>query len=113
MKYWHRLTRKWSKETTTGNLVLSRAYRAVFRGSPDREQQEMVLADLAAQCGFYQASPEDVNPTALAYREGKRAAFAEIFGHLSLGPDDMTALENAARREAVGRTDSELYAFND
>lgn len=110
MKYWHRLTRKYSKKTNEGNLVLSRAYRAVFRGHPDQSQQEMVLADLAAQCGFYQVSPEGTDSTMLAYREGKRAAFAEIFGHLSLSPDDMTALENAARRETIGYADNELYA---
>jgi len=110
MNYWHRLTRRWSIKTSEGQLVLSRAYRAVFRGSPDKQQQEIVLADLAAKCGFYLVSPEDTDKTVLAYREGKRAAFAEIYGHISLAPEDMTALENAARRETLGYTDNELYA---
>lgn len=101
MRFWERLTRKYTRQRRDGQYVLSRAYQEVFRGSPDRNQQQMVLADLAAATGFYRVSPASANSTELAYREGQRAAFAHIFGHLSLSPDDMGALENAARHEAL------------
>lgn len=110
MRFWARLTQKYRKDSNEGRVVLSRAYRAVFRGDPSKAQQDMVLSDLAASCGFYMISPEDTDPYVQKYREGKRAAFAEIFSHLSLGPEEMTALENAARRDAYGITDNELYA---
>jgi hypothetical protein len=106
MKYWHRLTHKFSRKQLEGQLALTRAYQAVFRGSPDRVQQEMVLADLAAHSGFYQVSPHDVSSSSLAYREGRRSLFGVITGHLSLSPDDVLAIENAARHEAIDNSNN-------
>jgi len=97
----HRLTRKHSRRTNEGKLRLLQAYRSVFQGQPSRQQQDMVLADLAAQSGFYKVSHESVSSSALTYREGKRALFAQIFSALSLSPNDMSQLENAARHEAI------------
>lgn len=106
MKFWGRLTRKYTRKTAEGQLVLTNAYQAVFRGNPSHEQQQMVLADLAAQSGFYQISSDDVSSSRLRYREGRRAVFAIIFGHLSLSPDDIHALENAARHEAIDNSNN-------
>lgn len=74
------------------------AYRSLF--ADGREDAEMVLADLAAFCGFYGvmsggASVEDLN-----HAEGRRAAFARIFHFLSLSGAQLAALEEAARLEA-------------
>jgi hypothetical protein len=82
-------------------VVLTEAYNAVFRGSPSKDQQMIVLADMLAKSGFAQVSPEDISPTALMYREGKREVFSNVFAYLSLSPSDRDALHNAARREAA------------
>lgn len=79
---------------------LTLAYRAVFQGSPSKEQQEIVLADLMAKSGWNQVS-SGVSSEELWRREGKRSLFGEVFSHLSLAPDDLFDLENAARKEAA------------
>ncbi len=106
MKFWEYLTRRHSqKSATEKQLILSGAYRAVFFGNADRPQQQMVLADLQARCGFTQIThPLYASDRDLWFREGKRAAYGEIFAHLSLGPDDIEALNHAARVEAAQLT---------
>lgn len=87
--------------STQAGLRLTQAYQAVFRGKPSEDDQHLVLADLSAKSGFYRVSREDVSSDALRQREGMRALYAHIFAYLSLNPDDVMALENAARREAA------------
>jgi hypothetical protein len=83
----------------TAELRRTEAYRAVFHGSPSREDQEIVLADLLAKSGFNAVSDETVSSDALRYREGRRSFYSEVFAYLSLSPSDVTALQNAARLE--------------
>lgn len=79
------------------------AYREVFRGKASEPQQQMVLADLAARCGWNQITvpSKRVSSDDLWFQEGMRAAFASIFAHLSLSPQDMMDFDNATRREAA------------
>lgn len=87
--------RSWAAQHT-----LSEAYNAVFLGNPSTNQQQMVLADLMARSGWNQVSSR-VSSEELWRREGMRSLFGVIFGHLSLAPDDLFDLENAARKEAA------------
>lgn len=80
---------------------LKQAYDQVFTGSPSKEDQELVLADLAFHSGFAMVSPPTVSDVELRHNEGKRALFARIRAFLNLSQSDDMALENAARREAV------------
>ncbi len=91
-------------------VELTKAYREVFTGRPDKAQQELVLADLMAKSGWNRVSPPTMSSEQLWHREGKRTFFAVIFGHLSLADEDVRALENAARLEVVADEHSD---FND
>lgn len=88
-------------------MRLTEAYKRLFQGSPSREDQEIVLADLKAKTGFVQVTPPSASNEELRYNEGRRSAFGEIFSHLSLNPSDLEALENAARREAALQANAE------
>lgn len=103
MNFWERTSRR--HPATRGldaELLLTRAYQAVFHGNPDRSQQQMVLADLANKCGWLKVTaPSGASDRELWFAEGKRAAYSTLFAHLSLSPDDVLALENAARHEAA------------
>jgi hypothetical protein len=61
----------------------------------------MVLADLAANCRWNQITQPQTAEQTIWFNEGKRAAFAVVFQHLSLTYEDIEALENAARHEAL------------
>jgi len=80
---------------------LGQAYRAVFSGSPSREDQEIVLADLAYHSGFAMVTPPDVSDAVLRHREGQRHLFSRIKQYLNLSPESVRELEIAAREEAV------------
>jgi hypothetical protein len=82
-------------------LRLTQAYQAVFQGSPMREDQELVLADLANACSWRRVCGPTVSNEELRFTEGARAAFSRVFAFLSLSPSDVKALEEAARREAA------------
>lgn len=102
MRFWHRLSRKHKRNSIEGQLVLGNAYRAVFYGNPDRQQQQMVLADLAARCGWGQTKlPQYASSRELWFSEGKRSAYGEIHAFLSLTHEDILALDNAVRHEAA------------
>lgn len=88
-------------QTLQRELRLTQAYQAVFRGSPSRDDQELVLADLAYLSGFSMVSPATVPDAELRFTEGKRFLFATLKARLNLAPNDMEAIENAARREAA------------
>ena len=82
-------------------LRLTQAYRNVFRGSPSPECQSIVLADLASHSRFYRVSSSSVHADTLRHQEGMRELYSHIFRHLSLAPDDLVSLENAARVEST------------
>lgn len=102
MTHWHSNSRKHSRKNLAAEMELTQAYRAVFKGHPDVLQQQAVLADLAAGCGWNKVTlPSVASDRELWFAEGMRAAFGLIFAHLSLSPEDVEALANAARREAA------------
>lgn len=103
MRVWQSLSRKFGIRTKTmhAQFELGEAYRRVFLSNPSRADQETVLADLAARMGWNQVTAPGVASEQLWFNEGKRAAFAGIFAHLSLSGDDVLALENAVRHEAA------------
>ncbi len=101
MRYWDRLTRRFKHGTVDGEYALSRAYRNLFSGNADQSERELVLADLAAKCGWNQVTAPETSEQRIWFNEGKRAAFALIFSHLSLSGDDLHAFENAIRHEAA------------
>ena len=80
---------------------LTEAYVNVFRGSPSRADQEIVLADLAALSGFSLVSGFDTSDEELRMREGMRMLYAHIESHLSLSAGDREALREAARNEVA------------
>lgn len=100
--FWHRISQKFQRRDLEAQIALTRAYRQVFYGNPDRAQQQMVLADLAARSGYYKVlSPRSASDKDLWFSEGNRHLFGVIFGHLSMTPEDVAGLENAARHEAM------------
>jgi hypothetical protein len=81
---------------------LTQAYQEVFTGKPNREDQELVLADLAKESGFFQyAHASAMTSEQLWQREGARVLFGRIYEHITLEEADRRALETAARREAA------------
>ena len=80
---------------------IASAYIAVFQGSPTQQDQQIVLADLMASSGFAQVQGGGTQSDELNYREGKRALFAKVYAYLTLSSSDISALHNAARREAA------------
>lgn len=78
---------------------ITRAYRTVFMQKS--EDHELVLADLMAKSGWNNVMPSDATDAELRQAEGRRELFSHIFGHLSMSPDDVAALNNAARLEAL------------
>lgn len=78
-------------------LRLAQAYLSVF--GKETEDAEIVLADLAEFCGFYNVAPPGLSGEQLQYDAGKRAAFGRLFSFLSLSDERLAALEEAARAE--------------
>ena len=76
---------------------LERAYRSVFL-CPDGET---VLADLAAECGIYQAPPVDLRPRESGYLDGRKALYARILSMIRIPPEEHAALQAAARLETL------------
>lgn len=103
MTFWQSFAKKFGvrKRGLAEQMQISLAYQRVFKTNPSRDDQQMVLAHLAAVCGWNTITPPSVASKELWFAEGKRAAFAEIFSHLSLTPDDIAAMENAVRHEVA------------
>lgn len=102
MNYWASITRKFGLlRFLRPQYEQTMAYRRVFQGTPSREDQQIVLSDFAARCGWNTIAPKGVASEELWRREGKREAFAELFGHLSLSPEDIAGLENAIRLDVA------------
>lgn len=87
--------------TRTAQVRLTHAYREVFYGNPSREDQQIVLADLANAASWRKVFPPDVPSDVLRYHEGARSLFSRVFAFLSLSDSDVAALEQAARQEAI------------
>lgn len=85
-------------DAAQADLRLINAYRSLF--ATGREDAEMVLADLAAFCGFYQVEAGGADGAELNHHAGRRAAFGRIFNFLSLSDEQLAAMEQASRDEA-------------
>lgn len=85
------------RRSATAVLGLAAAYHDVF--SKADESTEMVLADLATFCGFYQVPPPGTTSDEMHRDAGRREAFARILSFLTLSSERMQALEEAARQE--------------
>lgn len=79
---------------------LAKAYNDVFRGNPDKAQQEMVITDLANQSGFYKVSVPGED-TSLHFETGKRFLFGRIFQFLNMSQMEWDELHVAVRQEAM------------
>lgn len=77
--------------------AIERAYGSVFLCP----EGEMVLADLAAECGIYQAPPAELSPRASGYLDGRKALFARILSMIRVSPEEHAALQQAARLETL------------
>jgi hypothetical protein len=93
---WHCL-RRIARRRKDRAAVLERAYRSVFL-CPDGET---VLADLAAECGIYQAPPVDLGPREGGYLDGRKALYARILSMIRIPPEEHAALQEAARLETL------------
>lgn len=89
--------RRISRWRETRATAIERAYRSVFL-SPDGE---VVLADLAAECGIYQAAPVDLGPREGGYLDGRKALFTRILAMIRIPPEEHAALQSAARLETL------------
>ncbi|WP_289036000.1 hypothetical protein [uncultured Roseibium sp.] len=76
---------------------LERAYRSVFL-CPDGE---IVLADLAADCGMYLSPPQGATAAQRDFMDGRKALFARILSCLRISPEEHAALQEAARLETL------------
>lgn len=88
--------------TAEARLRLVHAYKEVFQGSPSREDQQLVLADIRSKAGFDCVSPSDMTDSELRQQEGKRELYAiTIHDKLTFSEADYQDLMNAARMETV------------
>jgi len=83
--------------------TIERAYRSVFLCP----EGELVLADLAAECGIYQASPVALAPRESGYMDGRKALFARILAMIRISPEEHAALQEAARLEMMPDIDTQ------
>lgn len=93
---WLSLRRRAPQRKHRGKEI-ERAYRSVFL-CPDGE---MVLADLAAECGMYQAPPVALDTRQSGYVDGRKAMFARILSMIRIPPEEHAALQEAARLETL------------
>jgi len=93
---WRSLRRMAPKRKHRGK-ELERAYRSVFLCP----EGEAVLADLAAECGMYQAPPVALDMRQSGYLDGRKAMFARILSMIRIPPEEHAALQEAARLETL------------
>jgi len=86
-----------ARQRTDRAAMLERAYRSVFLCA----EGETVLADLAAECGIYQAPPVDLTPRESGYLDGRKALYARILSMIRIPPEEHAALQEAARLETL------------
>lgn len=81
------------------------AYQRVFTGSPNGEDQGLVLVDLANYTGFYRVTPPETGDRdTVVFNEGMRAAYGRIFQYLRMSDAEILSLEVAARQTSAGVT---------
>lgn len=83
---------------------LERAYRSVFLS----EEGQVVLADLAAECGMYQAPPVNVDVRESGYVDGRKALYARILSMIRVTPEEHEALQGATRLESLPDIEEEI-----
>lgn len=93
---WHSL-RRIAPRRADRAVTIERAYRSVFLCA----EGELVLADLAAECGIYQAPPAELGTRASGYLDGRKALFARILSMVRISPEEHAALQEAARLETL------------
>lgn len=93
---WRSLKRT-ARRRADRTAAIERAYRSVFLCP----EGEVVLADLAAECGIYQAAPADLAPRESGYLDGRKALFARILSMIRISPEEHAALQEAARLETL------------
>lgn len=96
---WRNVAKSRVTKPNSCELRLTQAYNSVF--GKDDEDVEIVLSDLAAYTGFYQAVQPglDVSAYQAGHEAGMRAAFARIFYFLSVSDERLRALEVSAQAE--------------
>jgi len=92
---WHCLRRIARRDRKSD--AIERAYRSVFLCV----EGETVLADLAAECGIYQATPVELSARESGYVDGRKALFARILSMIRISPEEHAALQEAARLETL------------
>lgn len=80
-----------------GAAAVERAYRSVFLCP----EGEVVLADLAAESGIYQAPPVELDARRGGYLDGRKALYARILSMIRISPEEHAALQEAARLETL------------
>ncbi len=85
-------------------LFLTQSYRRLFSGRGSKSDAEAVLADLANHTGFYRVTEPGGASGFLDFAEGKRAVYGRVFRFLRMSADEVAALEEAARAEALSDT---------
>ena len=81
---------------------LALAYQRVFTGSPNADDQGIVLVDLANFTGFYRVTPpEGGDRDTIVFNEGMRTAYGRIFQYLRMSDVEIISLEVAARQTAA------------
>ncbi|GAB4512980.1 MAG: hypothetical protein Tsb0019_10070 [Roseibium sp.] len=93
---WRSLKRTASRRKDRADEI-ERAYRTVFLCADG----EIVLADLAAECGIYQAPPAELSPRTSGYLDGRKALFARVLSMIRVSPEEHAALQEAARLETL------------
>jgi hypothetical protein len=96
---WRRLSALFApRNSSRSEYRLFAAYNRFRKGEASGEDAELIIADLASFTGFYRVHPPD---DALAFQEGKRAAFGRLFYFLNLTEAEARLLAEAARAETL------------
>lgn len=101
--FWSALAHRFARRNQAqAQIRLADAYKAVFQGpTATREDREIVLSDLAAYTKFFMFHPSAVSDAELRFVEGMRSVFGHINGQLTMTPQNLEALQRAARADAV------------
>lgn len=97
------------KRSENAAARLATAFIQVFAGKPSAEDQQLVLAELAAYTHYFQFDARGIPDAELRYIAGMRAVFGRVLNDLTLTDTQMLALTKAARIES--RANNELGDF--
>lgn len=112
MRWWSSIANRFARGHRRGpeaQLRCRSAYQAVFRGHPTKEDQEIVLADLASYSGFFMYHPKEASDGDLRYGEGRRSVFGRVHGQLTMTVEQQQALQEAARAEAAANNQEDAW----